>query len=143
MRNPPFHPDRKDISLDRVLQALSDPIRRDIARTAYAEGPRCAGLFRYPIAKSTLSHHLKVLREAGLVQTEIRGTARIISLRREDIDARFPALLDAVQVTTGSAAAAGSAAAGVPAGAAGSAGATRSAGAGVSDRRAVPVGRRG
>jgi DNA-binding transcriptional ArsR family regulator len=100
VRNPPFHPDRKDISLNKVLHALSDPIRRDIARTTYAEGPRCAGLFRYPIAKSTLSHHLKVLREAGLVQTEVRGTARIISLRREDIDARFPALLEAVQVTT-------------------------------------------
>ncbi|MEU6373603.1 helix-turn-helix domain-containing protein [Streptomyces sp. NPDC046909] len=100
MRTPPFHPDPQDISLDRVLHALSDPIRRDIARTMHTEGPRIAGLFTYPIAKSTLSHHLKVLREAGLVRTEVRGTARVISLRREEIEARFPLLLEAVQVTT-------------------------------------------
>lgn len=101
MRSELFHPDPQDISLDRVLHALSDPIRRDIARTMHAEGPRGTGLFTYAIARSTLSHHLRVLREAGLVHTEIRGTARIVSLRREDIDARFPLLLDAVQVTTG------------------------------------------
>ncbi|MEV3859953.1 helix-turn-helix domain-containing protein [Streptomyces sp. NPDC050095] len=99
MRNELFHPAREDISLDKVLHALSDPIRRDIARTMHVEGPRVCGQLSYPIAKSTLSHHLKVLRESGLMQTEIRGTSRIISLRRDDIDARFPMLLDAVQVT--------------------------------------------
>ncbi|MFF3322711.1 ArsR/SmtB family transcription factor [Streptomyces sp. NPDC002889] len=99
MRGELFHPDRGDISLDKVLHALSDPIRRDIARTMHLEGPRVCGQLSYPIAKSTLSHHLRVLREAGLMQTEIRGTTRVITLRREDIDARFPKLLDAVQVT--------------------------------------------
>lgn len=99
MRGELYHPDRADISLDKVLHALSDPIRRDVARTMHTDGPRVCGQLSYPIAKSTLSHHLKVLREAGLMRTEIRGTTRVITLRRDDLDARFPGLLDAVQVT--------------------------------------------
>ncbi|MER5448733.1 ArsR/SmtB family transcription factor [Streptomyces sp. NPDC059690] len=99
MRNQLYHPDRRDISLDKVLHALSDPIRRDIARVMHAEGSRSCGQLDYPIAKSTLSHHLKVLRESGVMHTEVRGTTRIITLRRDDLDARFPGLLDAVQVT--------------------------------------------
>ena len=48
------------------------------------------------MAKSTLSHHLRVLREAGLTLTEPNGTQRVVSLRRDDLDERFPGLLDAV-----------------------------------------------
>ncbi|MER8012067.1 MULTISPECIES: helix-turn-helix transcriptional regulator [unclassified Streptomyces] len=99
MRSQLYHPDRRDISLDKVLHALSDPIRRDIARVMHEEGSRSCGQLDYPIAKSTLSHHLKVLRESGVMHTEVRGTTRIITLRRDDLDARFPGLLDAVQVT--------------------------------------------
>ncbi|GAU68136.1 putative ArsR family transcriptional regulator [Streptomyces sp. NBRC 110611] len=99
MRTELYHPDRRDISLDRVLHALSDPIRRDIARVMHQEGSRVCGQLDYPIAKSTLSHHLKVLREAGVMYTEVRGTSRKITLRRDDLETRFPGLLDAVQVT--------------------------------------------
>ncbi|MFJ3659348.1 ArsR/SmtB family transcription factor [Streptomyces sp. NPDC090119] len=99
MRTELFHPGRDEISLDRVLHALSDPIRRDIARVLHEEGSRVCGQLEYPIAKSTLSHHLKVLRESGVMHTEVRGTTRVITLRRDDIDTRFPGLLDAVQVT--------------------------------------------
>jgi len=49
-----------------------------------------------PVAKSTLSHHLRVLREAGVTLTEPNGTQRVVSLRRADLDERFPGLLDAV-----------------------------------------------
>jgi DNA-binding transcriptional ArsR family regulator len=104
MRAGLFHPDRDEISLDRVLHALSDPIRRDIARVLHVEGSRVCGQLDYPIAKSTLSHHLKVLRESGVMHTEVRGTTRVITLRRDDIDTRFPGLLDAVQVTAPAAA---------------------------------------
>jgi DNA-binding transcriptional ArsR family regulator len=99
MRTQLYHPDRQDISLDKILHALSDPIRRDIARVIHLHGHRVCGQLDYPIAKSTLSHHLKVLRESGVMHTEVRGTTRIVTLRRDDLDARFPGLLDAVQVT--------------------------------------------
>lgn len=100
MRSPLHHPDRSELSLDRVLHALSDPIRRDIARVMYLEGSRSCGQLDYPLAKSTLSHHLKVLRESGVMHTEVRGTTRIITLRRDDLEARFPGLLDATQITS-------------------------------------------
>jgi DNA-binding transcriptional ArsR family regulator len=48
------------------------------------------------VAKSTLSHHLRVLREAGITLTEPSGTQRVVSLRADDLNARFPGLLDAV-----------------------------------------------
>jgi len=48
------------------------------------------------VSKSTATHHLRVLREAGVVRTEPRGTSRVSSLRREDLDARFPGLIDVV-----------------------------------------------
>ncbi|MER5887518.1 helix-turn-helix domain-containing protein [Streptomyces sp. NPDC001941] len=99
MRAELYHPDREEISLDKVLHALSDPIRRDIARVMHLEGSRVCGQLDYPIAKSTLSHHLKVLRESGVMHTEIRGTARVVTLRRDDIESLFPGLLDAVRVT--------------------------------------------
>jgi DNA-binding transcriptional ArsR family regulator len=48
------------------------------------------------VSKSTCTHHFRVLREAGVIEQEVLGTARLNSLRREDLDARFPGLLDAV-----------------------------------------------
>src|ERR671927_1189232 len=90
------HPPVEDLELPSVLHALSDPIRLRIVRDL-AEGGACnCGTFAVPVAKSTLSHHLRVLREAGLTLTEPSGTQRVVSLRRADIDARFPGLLDAV-----------------------------------------------
>jgi DNA-binding transcriptional ArsR family regulator len=49
-----------------------------------------------PVAKSTLSHHLKVLRDAGLTRTRAEGVQRFVSLRTEDIELRFPGLLGSV-----------------------------------------------
>jgi DNA-binding transcriptional ArsR family regulator len=79
-----------------VLHALSDPVRLQIVRSLSEHGACNCGTFAVPVAKSTLSHHLKVLRDAGLTFTEPAGTARVVSLRRDDLDARFPGLLDAV-----------------------------------------------
>ena len=62
-----------------------------------ADGSRCpCGTLSVPVAKSTLSHHLRVLREAGITLTEPSGTQRVVSLRADDLNARFPGLLDAV-----------------------------------------------
>ena len=62
--------------------------------------PRAAraacGTFELGISKATRSHHFKVLREAGLTHTRAEGTHRYVSLRRDDVDERFPGLLGAV-----------------------------------------------
>ena len=58
--------------------------------------PRRCGSFDLDITKSTLTHHFRVLREAGVIEQRIEGTAKLNSLRREDLDRRFPGLLDAV-----------------------------------------------
>lgn len=81
-----------------MLFALSDPERLAIARQL-VDGPldmaECH-LSNPDVPKSTKSHLMKVLRTAGVVRNEANGRARRLSLRREDLDARFPGLLDAV-----------------------------------------------
>jgi DNA-binding transcriptional ArsR family regulator len=90
------HPKRDEIELPRVLHALSDPVRLQIV-ASIANGGECPmGAIDVPVAKSTCTHHFKVLREAGVLQQRQVGTARLNTLRREDLDARFPGLLDTV-----------------------------------------------
>src|SRR5258708_9219982 len=80
-----------------VLQALADPVRIAIVRRlGECEDARACGSFDLPVSKSTLSHHFKVLREAGLIQGRYEGTRKLISLRRADLDAVYPGLLDSV-----------------------------------------------
>ena len=91
------HPDREAIDLSAVLHALSDPQRRGIvAELAAGDTPRPCGSFAPTITKSTRTHHFRVLREAGIVEQWKEGTSKMSRLRREDIDARFPGLLDSV-----------------------------------------------
>jgi DNA-binding transcriptional ArsR family regulator len=93
------HPDLADVELTSVLFALSDPARLDLVRQLAAQGPQTVAQCQSvdPSApKSTFSHHLKTLREAGLVRNEPSGRQRTITLRRSEIDARFPGLLDSV-----------------------------------------------
>jgi DNA-binding transcriptional ArsR family regulator len=91
-----YHPERTNISIPGILYALGDPIRLEIVKRLAIEGEQtCVGL-ELPIAKSTLSYHLKVLREAGVIYCRKEGTQQINSLRREDLDALFPSLLDTV-----------------------------------------------
>src|SRR3954464_14354915 len=92
----PNQPAAEELELATVLHALSDPVRLRIVRDLADSGACNCGAFAVPVAKSTLSHHLRVLREAGLTLTEPSGTQRVVSLRRGDVDSRFPGLLDAV-----------------------------------------------
>jgi DNA-binding transcriptional ArsR family regulator len=92
----PYHPGRNDITLPEVLHALSDPIRLSIIRRLATTTEESCGTFYQDLAKSTVSHHFKVLREAGITRTRPEGTYSFLSLRREDLDARFPGLLDAI-----------------------------------------------
>lgn len=91
------HPETYQLELFAVLHALSDPVRMEIVRTlAREDEERACGQLDVPVTKSTLTHHLKVLREAGLTHTRSQGVQRFVSLRRDDVDARFPGLLNCV-----------------------------------------------
>jgi DNA-binding transcriptional ArsR family regulator len=84
------------IELAAVLQALSDPIRLRIVAVLADGREYSCGSFDLPITKSTCSHHFRVLREAGVIETRIDGKNRLNRLRRHDLDAQFPGLLEAV-----------------------------------------------
>jgi DNA-binding transcriptional ArsR family regulator len=92
-----FHPAPEDFELSAVLHALSDPQRLHIVRELDRDPtPRPCGSFQLPVSKSTCTHHFRVLREAGVVAQHEVGTAKLTTLRRAELDARFPGLLDAV-----------------------------------------------
>jgi DNA-binding transcriptional ArsR family regulator len=93
----PRHPDVRAITLQQVLEALVDPVRRSIV-TQLCDATadvRCGG-FDLSVSKSTATHHFRILREAGLIRQYYAGTSRMNALRRAEIDAVFPGLLDAV-----------------------------------------------
>ncbi|MGO2934020.1 ArsR/SmtB family transcription factor [Microbacterium sp.] len=85
-----------EIELGAVLSALADPHRRQVIHDLVndAEGSeRSCTSFGLDLSKSTRSHHFKVLREAGLVHQVDRGNRSEVTLRRRDLDTRFPGLL--------------------------------------------------
>lgn len=94
------HPTVEELDLPTVLAALADPIRlRTVIELAgRAEfsagqcGERCGG----DAAKSTMSHHFRVLREAGVTHTRIQGAHRYVTLREADLNQRFPGLINAI-----------------------------------------------
>ncbi|MET4705969.1 helix-turn-helix domain-containing protein [Frigoribacterium sp. UYMn621] len=91
------HPQLGVVPVTAVMHALSDETRLAIVHTLLAEPTgRACGTFPVDVAPSTLSHHFKVLREAGLIHQEDRGTQRWTMLRAPELDARFPGLLAAV-----------------------------------------------
>jgi DNA-binding transcriptional ArsR family regulator len=94
----PAQPDVEELSLTAVLHALSDPTRLELVRLMSdgAEHP-CSGLYGLGgLSVPTLSHHLRVLREAGITNTRIEGKQRFIALRGADLQTRFPGLIAAV-----------------------------------------------
>ena len=98
----PFkHPDPGDFILERVLQALSDPVRLEIVRRLAQVAEASCGELDGGRPKSSMSHHFRVLRDAGLVCTYSVGTTHMNSLRLEDMENRFPGLLKAVLAQTG------------------------------------------
>ena len=90
------HPGPEQIELGPVLHALSDPMRlRIVAALAQGQERSCKSI-DLPVVKSTCTHHFRVLREAGVIRQRQEGTARLSSLRRAELESRFPGLLDAV-----------------------------------------------
>jgi DNA-binding transcriptional ArsR family regulator len=90
------HPERDQIDLSAVLEALSEPTRRDIVLRLLREGESpCQASYDFA-PKTNLSYHFARLREAGITRTRVTGPYRMISVRVDDLNARFPGLLDAV-----------------------------------------------
>jgi DNA-binding transcriptional ArsR family regulator len=93
------HPPRDEITLAGVLGALADPMRLRIVKSLVAneECMSCTEAAPCPdMAKSTLSNHFRILREAGLVRTSKQGVEHRNVLREDDINARFPKLLKTI-----------------------------------------------
>jgi DNA-binding transcriptional ArsR family regulator len=93
-----FHPSKNELQLSAVLYALSDPIRMEIVKQlANGEELTCGTfLLASDRGKSTMTHHFKVLRDAGIIRTRIDGREHFTSLRRDCLDHRFPGLIDSV-----------------------------------------------
>ena len=84
-----------ELKLTDVLQALSDPVRLHIVKLS-SERERACGEFELDLPKATLSHHFKVLREAGVICVRPDGTRHITRVNRRQLDAQFPGLLKSV-----------------------------------------------
>lgn len=96
MVRPLQHPSAKNLTLDGVLHALSDPVRRGIvAKLLACDGMSCSKACE-DLPPSTVSFHHKILREAGLIRSVKRGVEVINTVRKADVDRRFPGLLDAI-----------------------------------------------
>lgn len=91
--------DLATVDVATVLQALSDPVRLEIVRQLAgcgAEGELTCGQLDLPVSKSTGSHHFKILSSAGVIAEREEGTRKHLSLRRAELDRRFPGLIDSV-----------------------------------------------
>ena len=90
------HPVPSDFILERLLYALSDPVRFEIVRYLAGVTEASCGELDGGRPKSSMSHHFRVLRDAGLVHTRNVGTTHMNSLRSQELNLRFPGLLDCI-----------------------------------------------
>ncbi len=95
---PLIHPAIEDVPLEAILHALADPVR--VALFAEVVAQECSrscttlvGVLDKPIPKSTLSQHMRILREAGLIRGERHGVEMRNTSRCDEIDARYPGLI--------------------------------------------------
>jgi DNA-binding transcriptional ArsR family regulator len=86
-----------------VLQALSDPVRLEIVRQLAAADEIQCGEIAVPVHKSTASHHFKTLLGAGVITEREAGRCKYFRLQRDELDRRYPGLIDSVLRATGSA----------------------------------------
>ncbi|HUZ68837.1 MAG TPA: helix-turn-helix domain-containing protein [Candidatus Saccharimonadales bacterium] len=89
--------ERPVAGITELLQALADPVRLTVVRDlAESTEPRACGSLIASVTKSTLSHHMKILREAGIIQMRVEGTRKLTSLRRKELNEAYPGLLDSI-----------------------------------------------
>lgn len=98
MQRPFLHPPIETLKLESILYALADPVRLEIVRRLVAgDCPlNCSTAAPSNLPKSTQSHHFQVLREAGLIKSERRGTEVVNSVRCAEIEKRFPGVVSAI-----------------------------------------------
>lgn len=84
------------IDVVEVMHAFADPTRLAIVRQLVDDGDRACGSFDVDVSPSTLSHHFKVLREAGVISQREQGRRRLTSLRSAVLEERFPGLLSSI-----------------------------------------------
>lgn len=92
----PNHPERDQIRIENVLTALGNPLRLTVVRVLAVGGEHSCSAVLSGIPKSTLTHHWRVLRDSGVIWQRPNGRENLLSLRREDLDERFPGLLDSL-----------------------------------------------
>ncbi|MDX2147440.1 MAG: helix-turn-helix domain-containing protein [Planctomycetota bacterium] len=93
MARPISHPKLQDVQLHEIMHALADPVRLEIVRLAARHPELPCNRFFDEIPKSTMSHHWRVLRQAGLIRQVGHGASRLNSLRTKELEERFPGLL--------------------------------------------------
>ncbi|MFD4033800.1 ArsR/SmtB family transcription factor [Streptomyces sp. NPDC058637] len=94
--SPLLHPDEEELDLFKIMSALADPVRLGIVMTLSSRpGLACSGFYQ-DVTRSALTRHFRILRETGLIRQHDVGTRRINTLRKEELDRRFPGLIDLV-----------------------------------------------
>jgi DNA-binding transcriptional ArsR family regulator len=98
MQRPFVHPPIETVKLESVLYALADPVRLEIVRRISAGGCplNCSAAAPEHLPKSTQSHHYQILREAGIISSERRGTEVVNSLRCKELESRFPGVVSSI-----------------------------------------------
>ena len=95
-----IEPPAEELQLPRILAALADPQRLATVRYVACHGESWCGLVMQEaglaMTKSTFSHHLRILREAGVLSKRVSGAKGYARVRKDDLDLRFPGLMDAI-----------------------------------------------
>ena len=90
------HPPADQLDLSLILDALSDPIRREIVLRLTRCGEAGCSSFSDYAPKTNLSYHFTKLREAGIIRVRQESTQRFISLRLDELESRFPGVLTSI-----------------------------------------------
>ena len=97
---PLIHPAIENVPVEAILHALSDPVRvaiyADIVKGCNENCSTFLTVRGREIPKSTLSHHFKILREAGLIRSERKGVEIFNTSRFEDVERRYPGLIGTI-----------------------------------------------
>ncbi len=91
-----FHPNIDQMNVSTILHALGDPVRLNIIKNLTTNTETTCACCNINLQKSALSHHFRVLRESGLIRVRIEGKQRFLSIRYDELEQRFPGLLDSI-----------------------------------------------